>query len=348
MGTTKIKSPLHDAAFSGNQENILVLLRGGVDINERNRYGWTPLMTAVTKDHLDCIRLLLDHGADLHAISDDGMTALHQAALYGKIDAAKLLISLEADVNAHDTFGSHTPLHLAAAHAHRKIVIDLCSILLAAGAEVDARSKWNTTPLFSASVANRSDLVDFLLKNGAELDPRDTQGRTPLIFVSKMGFSGDMAALLLTRGADVNAQDADGRTALMYAALNAHRNFIDILLDGGASIWLQDLRGRTALMYAAGEAPKSSVIGVLGREASTHDAGANTANWDPENKAARLAKAYHARAECVQHLLKRGADPEQQDDEGKTALDLALENARTVGDDNSEVVALLSGYERNH
>jgi len=335
------RSELHDALAAGDRGRVLVLLRDGADIEEHNGHGWTPLMAASLHGQVDLARILLDHGADLYAVNREGKSAIHYAAMRGGADAVRLLVRLGADVNAQDTFGGYAPLHLAAAHCNRELVLNTCSVLLATGADLNARTQWGTTPLWSATVVGRSELVDFLLRHGAELDARDTQGRTPLMFVAKLGMFYPMVEQLLARGADVNAQDAEGRTALMYAALYVRPKLMDILIGGGADLDRQDVHGRTALMYAAGEAPPMSEIGMLGREASTRDVGAGTASWNPEKKAARLARAYHGRAEAVRHLRERGADSEQRDAEGRTALDVALANARAVGDDNAEVVEAL-------
>ena len=223
---------------------------------------------AACGDHAE-ILALLHADSDIDRVSNDGKTALHQAALYGKLETVRLLVNQGANVNLHDLFASYTPLHLAAAHANRQIVMEICAILLTAGADVNAQTKWGTTPLWSAAVAGRIELLEFLLSRGAELDVRDTEGRTPLIFIVKHPFHPDMLSFLLTRGIDVNAQDVNGRTALMYAAEAANEKLINILLDNAADLTLRDKNGRNALMYAAGEAPKMSEIGMLGREIST-------------------------------------------------------------------------------
>lgn len=336
-------SELHDVLSSADQARVVALLRDGADIEEHNSHGWTPLMAASLHGQVDLARLLLDHGADLHAVNAEGKSAIHYAAMRGGAGAVRLLARLGADVNAADTFGGYAPLHLAAAHCNREIVQETCAALLAAGAEVDARTKWGTTALWSAAIAGRGDLVDFLLRHGADLETRDQEGRTVLIFVAKHGPIGDMVSRLLAHGADVNAQDAAGRTALMYAALSARRSVIDALLDGGADINRQDVRGATTLMYSAAESPKASEIGMLGREVSTTPEGGNAPKWDAAKKAVRLAKAYHGRAEVIRHLLARGAAPELRDANGRTALEVALENGRVIGDDNAEVVATLRG-----
>jgi len=335
------RSELHDAFSSGDQARVVALLRNGADIEEHNSHGWTSLMAASLHGQVDLARLLLDHGADLHAVNAEGKTAIHYAAMRGGAEAVRLLVRLGAEVNRADTFGGYTPLHLAAAHCNRETVEETCAALLAAGADVDAHNKWGTTALWSAATAGRGELVDFLLRHGANLEIRDQEGRTFLMFVSKHGPIGDMVGRLLAHGASIDAHDAAGRTALMYAALSARRSVIDVLLDGGADIHRRDIRGATALMYAAGESPKGSEIGMLGREAGTTPEGGNAPNWDAEKKAARLAKAYHARAEVVRHLLGQGADPEQRDADGRTALDVSLANWDVVAGDNAEVVGAL-------
>lgn len=338
----KRNSPLHEAARCGDLAQVAALLRDGADIEGYNSHGWTPLMSASLHGQVDLARLLLDHGADLHAVNGEGKSAIHYAAMRGGPDTVRLLVRFGAEVNARASFGGYAPLHLAAAHCNREIVQDTCAALLAAGADVDARNKWGSTALWSAALAMRSDLVKFLVQHGADLESRDKEGRTALMFVTKYCFIPEMAEKLLDHGAQVNAQDDAGRTALMYAALNDRVMFMEVLLNGGADINLQDAKGRTALMYAAGEAAKGSTIGMLGREASTTPEGGNAPNWDAQKKAARLARAYHTRAEVIRYLLGRGADHEQRDSDGRTALDVALENARAVEDDNADVVAALS------
>ena len=341
--TVKKRGELHDALANGDQPRLIALLHDGADIEERNHPGWTPLMAASLHSQVDFARLLLDHGANLHALDREGKAAIHYAAMRGGAEAVRLLVRFGANVNSVDGFGSFTPLHLAAAHCNREIVQETCAALLAAGADLDARSKYGTTALWSAAIAGRGDLVDFLLRHGANLKNRDQEERTVLMFAAKHGPIGDVVGRLLAHGAEVNAQDDTGRTALMYAALWARRSVIDALLDGGADINRQDIRGVTALIYSTGESPKASEIGMLGRELSTTPEGGNAPKWDAVKKAIRLAKAYHGRAEVIRHLLARGADPELRDDNGRTALEVALENGRVVGGDNAEVVAALRG-----
>ena len=71
-----------------------------------------------------------------------GETPLHWAARFGQSQVAELLIAEGADVNAKNVVGQ-TPLHWAAMAGHKEII----ELLIAAGAEVNAKTKRGDTPL---------------------------------------------------------------------------------------------------------------------------------------------------------------------------------------------------------
>ena len=76
----RMRSELHDALESGDQERVAALLRDGADIEEHNSHGWTPLMAASLHGQVDLARFLHEHGADLHRTNREGKAAIHYAA----------------------------------------------------------------------------------------------------------------------------------------------------------------------------------------------------------------------------------------------------------------------------
>ncbi|HMF13013.1 MAG TPA: ankyrin repeat domain-containing protein, partial [Gemmataceae bacterium] len=80
------------------------------------RNAWGPQEDRASPDvirrELAVARLLLDAGADLEAKNDSGATALHVAARSGNAEFAALLIARGAQVNARDKW-HNTPLHYA-------------------------------------------------------------------------------------------------------------------------------------------------------------------------------------------------------------------------------------------
>jgi len=54
--------------------------------------------------------------------------------------------------------------------------------LLAKGANVNARDRWKRTPLHTAVMEGRADMVERLIRDGAGVNAKDYKGRTPLYF----------------------------------------------------------------------------------------------------------------------------------------------------------------------
>ena len=75
----------------------------------------TALLDAVEEDDEPEVRRLLEAGAivDNHLASRKHETALHRAALFAHLSVAKLLLAHGADADARDKFGE-TPLHKVA------------------------------------------------------------------------------------------------------------------------------------------------------------------------------------------------------------------------------------------
>ena len=59
---------------------------------------------------------------------------------------------------------SRTPLHWAASHGHKEIA----ELLIAAGADVNAKSKYGRTPLDYAVKYKRTEIASLLRKHGGK------------------------------------------------------------------------------------------------------------------------------------------------------------------------------------
>ena len=109
-------------------------------------------------------RLMDDPGAAA-SFSPDGFTALHFAAFFGKPEAAKVLLEHGASVDAYtrNPFANQ-PLHAAAAGRH----IEVCRVLLAAGADVNAAQHGGYTPLHEAAQHGDAEMTELFLSAGAD------------------------------------------------------------------------------------------------------------------------------------------------------------------------------------
>jgi len=137
---------------------------------------------------------LLDAEPELvNAFAGDGWTALHLAAAFGAPPAVSVLLDGGASVEAISRNPQQNqPLHAVLALGKNAETIEL---LLDAGAPVNAAQAGGFTPLFSAAIANRRDLVELLLAHGADPGRKSDQGKTAAGFARERGHA-DLAAWL--------------------------------------------------------------------------------------------------------------------------------------------------------
>ncbi len=218
----------------------------------------------------------------------------------GDRDAALQLIHAGADVNRPEPDGT-TPLHWAV----YRVDPDLVKALLAAGAHPNVTNTLGSSPLAEAGRLGDAGLVKMLLGAGAQADLANADGETPLMLAAHAG-AVPAAELLVRRGADVNARERwRGQNALMWAAAESHPRMVAFLIAHGAKVgvratvndWPSQITSEPRAQYR----PSGGLTALL----------------------------YAARSgclECVQALLKGGADIDQPTPEGITPLMSAIDN----------------------
>ena len=170
----------HFAADRADVETLRRLLAAGLspdaeyDGTPEVWNGKTPLLTLCITwhddagDRLGCFKLLRDAGANLEATDRLGRTPLHCAATAGKPDLLSLLIQAGVSVEAVDRYCNATALHDAASSSERGVV-DCVDLLLAAGADMDARDNLGRRPFDIALTDNCPRLFPLFLRAGAEV-----------------------------------------------------------------------------------------------------------------------------------------------------------------------------------
>ena len=166
---------------------------------------------------------------------------LHEVARDGKLEKAKAWISHNPDLVFSRKSDGSTPLHWAATGGHKDVVM----LLLANGAEVNARSDNGDTALHNAR--DHEQVAELLLAHGAEVDAKNNEGKTPFHLAGTK-----VAELLLAHGADINASDHNGRTRLHHAAEYGSKNFVEWLLYNQADVNALDKLDVTPLQRAIG------------------------------------------------------------------------------------------------
>jgi ankyrin repeat protein len=185
-------------------------------------------------------------------------TVLHIAARQGHADFATVLLEAGANVDARD-FEANTPLHLAAQYGHDEVA----RLLLAANATVDVRRLGGLTPLHVAAGRGHFPVVKRLLVARADVNAREGGNWTPLHRAASEGHE-NVVRLLLDQGGDPRAVDDQGAAPLQYAVLNRHRAVIELLTARGVAA-SGESSGPRALALAARDGDPESVRFLLGK-----------------------------------------------------------------------------------
>ena len=185
--------------------------------------GWTQLHWAAAADDGEAIRRLADMGAPMNPV-DNEYDEDNKFSDKGKRRAQLLGVkNIYTNVN--------TPLHVAS--RFNKSVA--ASVLIANGAEVNAKTKDGWTPLHGAAEGNAAEAAELLIEGGADVNVKKEGGYTPLHWAAAKN-AAEVAKLLIGNGADVNAKDGLDFTPLHWAADENAADVVKLLLDNGAEV----------------------------------------------------------------------------------------------------------------
>jgi len=258
-----------------------LLLEGELDVQTRDKYGYTPLHLA---ENAEITRLLIAQGADPNARGggiDPGLKPIKNVAL-GKVGTfdlnelkigkdysplhtvknykvAEVLLEHGADVNALANYRV-TPLHRAAGGKDSYRLVEL---LLKNGANVNARTNYNTTALHEAmfyAAQNDGKIVKLLVNHGADVNGQDNLGHTPLHGIR--GGNVELASYLIGQGADVTIASANGDLPLCYAIADNQIDLLNFYIVRGNGILSRCSNDRGLLEYAEDKSSTATVNAV--------------------------------------------------------------------------------------
>ena len=227
---------IHDAAKSGNIDAVNQHLATGADVNAKTEFGWTPLHFATEWGQKEVAELLIAKGADVNAKDEDRNTPLHLAALFGRKEVIELLIANGAAVNVKGGNLGGMPLHHAAFEGH-KVIIEL---LIAEGADVNAiivsgPLQFNVGDI-ALNFTTDSEIAALLRKHGGMTSEELRSGMTPLHLAAVNGHK-EIVELLIAKGADVNEKIASGsnknKTPLDFAVIKKQNETANLLRTHG-------------------------------------------------------------------------------------------------------------------
>jgi ankyrin repeat protein len=243
-------------------------------------------------------------------------SALFAAADGNCVVLASELLDYGASVDARDRLGAR-PLSHAARFGH----LEMIELLLARGSPINARNLAGATALYYAAEGDRVAVAQRLIERGADVNLGGRSGISPLAAATYAG-SDAIVEALLAHGADDRVADDTGKPPIVYAAARARLDILKRLLARNIDVNARYPHDLTLLMWASGadeKVPEADAVKVV---QYLMDAGAQIDDRDARGRTALMIAAEGGRVEVAALLLARGADPTLKDHAGKRAADL--------------------------
>ena len=299
-------TPLHEAVRYGDIDIAKALLESGADVNAEDNLGKTPVMLVIPEDKREAMyRILIEHAADVAKKDAYGDTVLHTATMTSLTPSIlELLVAGGADVNARNKDGV-SPLLIAVQKrnfAHVKFYAER-------GADINSADKAGDTPL-SLALKDGQAMLEMLV-NRANALSHDSNGNTPLHTAIIVGAQIEQIRYLVSLTDDINARNSDGNNALYLAVERNNKKIGELLLAKNADIFSTNNANDSPLHLALKKGGDTQGWLITSRTISATDGSGNTAlhyavEWG-------LKKA-------ALSLIEKGANPEAKNANGETPL----------------------------
>lgn len=287
----------------------------------------TSVTTLIYNNDIEGIENLIRNGFDPNSSTYGNVSDLSYAISMTRSEISKIFIQAGAIVSVNDVLNSFFLND-----------VELTEALMLRCPDFDVSPPSNG-PLKRAVSLGNTDLVFLLVSYGASVSRKDSYGKSILenaVEASSSNYA--MVRYLLTLGAFVNEDiNRDENKLLLLALKKYHFDIAKLLIDAGADLDIIDIEDRTPIMYGnATEAPIALLERLILPE---------TINFtDRYGMTALMHAVIKPNRECLELLIRRGADINLRDNLNRNALDLALDtrdrNGRRITPDPAIVKIL--------
>nr|XP_057940521.1 E3 ubiquitin-protein ligase MIB2 isoform X2 [Doryrhamphus excisus] len=260
------------------------------------------------------VRELLQKYPDKVDIKNQGKTALQVAAHQGHMEVVKALLQANGSIEVKDEDGD-TALHYTAFGNQAEIAL----LLLSKGANVNLLNNSMCTALHIAVNKGFTDVVRVLTEHSADVNLQDSYGDTPLHDAIAKDFRNIIEILVMVPNIDFTQQNHRGFNLLHHAALKGNKLATEKIL--GRARQLVDVKkedGFSAL-HLASLNNHHDVAEILIKEGRCD---INIRN--NRNQTALQLAVTQGHTNLVLLLVAEGADVNLEDEDGDTAMHVAL------------------------
>lgn len=302
-----------------NADNILTIIELGADVNQPYKIYWPIIFAANSQSDVRVLEALVKNGADVNQKMQGGLNAMVFAAMtQNNTDFLDFLIKKGADVNAQDEIMEsvlNTAIYQDKSDNYAAI-----KVLIEQGANIETPNQHGKTPLVSAILKQRIDVIKLLLSKDVEVT-NSVLNKTINDFDNV-----EMIGLLADKFDTLNFLDEGKWSPMIVAIMNKHPSIYVIMA----------LAERGADANFAGEYDYTPLMLLMEREEDyvleapddIHSAEFNSADelfldLKRHNDEARIERKRITLA-LTHILLKLGADVNKKNEDGRTALDMAI------------------------
>lgn len=302
---------------------------------EPDSEGNIPLIIAVACGNEGAVQdlLLKLTRVQLHykrLINDD--YAIHMATKQKDLQILKLIIDAGCNLDLQNGKGQ-TALHLAAANEMEEFVRLLCQ----AGADPDVQDNDHQSPIHLATACGFGKIMEILTeKFKASIMNRTKDGST-LMHLASSAYNAQAALNFIRKGIPIHMPNKEGAKCIHIASIRGHVEVLKAIVAKGEAVDSRTKDGFTPLHIAVKFGKHELVEALLGLGANLQ-----LKAMKGGETALHLATLVKDGQDCVDLLIRSGADVDAVDARGETPLHFAsrannLEAVRLLLDDGAKI-----------
>jgi len=228
---------LHNNIIEGNHIRIkhLLMLKLNIDLNTRDKYGWTFLHFAAENGDFISVKLLLEYGANPNIKTLSGELPIDKAGKNCHLNIVNLLLNYNESNRLwklslcirEEKKLKRNILHQEACNGNINNLKTLLSNKYAYD-KINSKDIYRWTPLHCAVNNNNYDTTELLLDNNAKINIPTQTGDYPIHKAAKNG-NVSIVKLLLERNSAIDKKNKQRKTPLDLAIENGNNEVVKLL-----------------------------------------------------------------------------------------------------------------------
>jgi ankyrin repeat protein/WD40 repeat protein len=234
--------------IAGAGENNVKLLsmlldNGEVEIEQKNKDGFTALTMAAREGSFDAVKWLIARGANVHQPTNFGMSPLYLAAWNSHVRVTYFLLKNGANPQTDIIEWQKQKILDNKVNEISRMLVDFVSV------DMQQTALTNVAEVLVNGNLLRVDSVWSLLK--LDINEQLFSDGMPLLSMAILGEQEAAVKWVIEKGGSVNLTALEKNfSPLMFAVAKGNAAIVKFLLDKGANRNLKDIYGKTAIDYA--------------------------------------------------------------------------------------------------